>query len=297
MTEAYLLAFNNKNTIFRICFTLKLKIMYHNTLITKDHPQQAELEKVIELMLATLGKCSIYMFGYRECHFYILLFADVSLRGTQLMNEIKESTHKTITATVLAHNVKQLATKQKSQQYFFDQVLQNGQRMALDKAHVPYILNHNPQRDVEADRAYWHKCFAVAQFHLQAVADSEHIDITLCKIALLNTAATQIALGLLRVFLGYTPNEFGLKYLLQLCGHFTVMPSQLFHQQTPEAIRRYKMLCAPTSMLNHWTRLNAAEEDFVWLLDSCRTFLGLATELVTPEFQRLENTLTKSVPS
>jgi hypothetical protein len=99
------------------------------------------------------------------------------------------------------------------------------------------------------------------------------------------------------VFLGYTPNEFGLKYLLELCGHFTVLPSQLFQQQTTEAIRRYKMLCAPTSMLNHWTRLNAAEQDFHWLLDACTAFSQLATELVAPELQRLENKFTKSILS
>ncbi|MEO5777271.1 MAG: hypothetical protein ABIQ27_10210 [Flavobacterium sp.] len=82
-----------------------------------------------------------------------------------------------------------------------------------------------PARDVEADRTYWLKCVAVAQFNLQAATESEQLEVTLCKIALLNTAATQLAMGLLRVFLGYTPNEFGLKYLLQLCGHFTALPA------------------------------------------------------------------------
>ncbi len=34
--------------------------MYHNTLISKDHPQQAELEKVIELILAFSAANSVY---------------------------------------------------------------------------------------------------------------------------------------------------------------------------------------------------------------------------------------------
>ena len=40
--------------------------MYHNTLIKKDHPQQAELEKVIELMLAFSDANTIYFSPHIE---------------------------------------------------------------------------------------------------------------------------------------------------------------------------------------------------------------------------------------
>lgn len=40
--------------------------MYHNTLITKDHPQQAKLEKVIELMLAFSDASTIYFSPHLE---------------------------------------------------------------------------------------------------------------------------------------------------------------------------------------------------------------------------------------
>jgi hypothetical protein len=40
--------------------------MYHNTLISKDHPQQAELEKVIELMLALSDASTIYFSPHVE---------------------------------------------------------------------------------------------------------------------------------------------------------------------------------------------------------------------------------------
>ncbi|MEO5777272.1 MAG: hypothetical protein ABIQ27_10215 [Flavobacterium sp.] len=57
------------------------------------------------------------------------------------------------------------------------------------------------------------------------------------------------------------------------------------------------MLCAPPAMLNHWNRLNAAEQDFLWLLDACQVFLHQANEIVLPELNRLENQYTKSIPS
>jgi hypothetical protein len=275
---------------------------------------QPETQIVVDAIVKAFSACTIFAFGYRSKisldsnlllttihnatrhHFDLLVFYTNPLPngGSIVANKIAESTNGTITATVLLHKVTDLSTKQASQQWFFDTVLRNGQRLHLDTTAPPYLLNHKPTRDVEGDIAYWHKCVAVAQFHLHAAADSEQLDVTLCKIALLHTTATQIALGLLRVFLGYTPNEFGLHYLLRLCGTFTVLPSQLFPQRTPMAIRSYKMLCAPPSMLRHWTRLNSAEPDFVWLLDACTNFLQLAAELVAPELERLGNTQFKS---
>lgn len=278
----------------------------------------AETQIVVDVILKSVAPCTIFVFGYHNTatldssllsspalhsktnhHFDLLIFSTNYFPNgaSNLANTIGEKSGKQIKASVLLHKVTDLTTKQASQQWFFDQVLRNGQRLHLDTVSPPYLLNPMPTRDIVADAAYWHKCVAVAQFNLQAAADSEHLDVTLCKIALLHTVATQVALGLLRVFLGYTPNEFGLKYLLQLCGHFTALPSQLFYQQTPEAIKRYKMLCAPSSMLTHWSRLNASEPDFLWLLDACSAFLRFATELVALELQRLENTNTKSIPS
>lgn len=66
INRSFLLAAINKNTIFRKCFTLKLRIMYHNYLISKNHPQQAELEKAVELVMAFSAICSIYFSPHIE---------------------------------------------------------------------------------------------------------------------------------------------------------------------------------------------------------------------------------------
>lgn len=257
-----------------------------------------EADAILELLLKAAAPCSIYVFGTRSMstvqpentnnHFDILVLTDTPVTGSHLMNEIRMQNDKNVTATVVVHNVKQLATKQRSQQYFFDRVLRHGQRLALDKANVPYILNHSPEQDLETDTRFWHKCVAVAQFNIQAVKDSPQVDVTLCKIALLNTACVQMAIGLIRVFLGYTPNEFGLKYLLQLCGHFTDLPQQVFACNTENVIRINKMLCAPSSMLLHWTKLDAEESDFEVLLQNCEVFLEKAGALAIAELNRLE---------
>lgn len=248
---------------------------------------KAETEMLQEIVVKLAGPCSIYVFGYREAHFYILVICDVSVTATHLMNEISEQTKRTVSATVLLHKPRHLKTKGGSQECFFDQVFRNGQRLCLDKANVPYILNHNPQRDLESDIRFWHKCVAVAQFNIQTAKESPQAEVTLCRVALLNIACVQLALGLIRIFMGYSPNEFGLNYLLQLCGYFTDLPSQVFDRETPEAVKRYKMLCAPPGMLIHWTRLNADESDFEILLDNCQRFLDGSAVLVATELELL----------
>lgn len=289
----------------------KLKAMEHIIL------PPSETQIVADLLVKRLEPYTIFAFGYRNNtssasslvsvqvnteatrhHFDLLVFSakDFPNGASNIANALAEQTNKTITASVLLHKVTDLATQQASQQWFFDQVLRFGQRLSLDTTAVPYLLCHRPSRNIEADGTYWLKCVAVAQFNLQAAAESEQVEVELCKIALLHNACVQIALGLVRVFLGYTPNEFGLKYLLQLCGSFTDLPAQLFYQQTPEAVKRYKMLCAPPAMLHHWTRLSVSEQDFIWLLDACEVFLKQANEIVLLELERFENSSTKSLP-
>jgi hypothetical protein len=276
-----------------------------------------ETQIVVDLLVKRLAPCTIYAFGYRNNtsmlsnllstqvntgatrhHFDFLVFSSKAFPNgaSNISNTLAEQTNKTITVTVLLHKVTDLATQQASQQWFFDAVLRYGQRLCLDATAPPYLLNHRPRRDIEGDRVYWLKCVGVAQFNLQAAVESEHLEVELCKIALLHSACVQIALGLLRVFLGYTPNEFGLKHLLHLCGSFTALPAQLFYQQTPEAVKRYKMLCAPPAMLHHWTRLSASEQDFIWLQDACQVFLKQSNEIVLLELERFENTSTKTLP-
>lgn len=276
----------------------------------------SETQIVVDLLVKRLGPCTIFAFGHRNNntsvsnllstqvnsettrhHFDLLVLSakDFPNGASNIANVLAEQSGKTITVSVLLHKVTDLATKQASQQWFFDAVLRYGQRLCLDATAPPYLLNYRPRRDIEGDRIYWLKCVGVAQFNLQAAAESEHLEVELCKIALLYSACVQIALGLVRVFLGYTPNEFGLKYLLQLCGSFTALPMQLFYQQTPEAVKRYKMLCAPPAMLHHWTRLSASEQDFIWLLDASQVFLKQANEIVLLELERFENSSTKSL--
>ncbi|WP_284651125.1 hypothetical protein [Flavobacterium terrisoli] len=267
---------------------------------SQNLPQEI-IHKIVEIITQQLGTCTVYLLNSRisnhslanfqvntdtvspyYCCILVLTKNNSAITASNLANTIAEQSARTIFASILLHKLSDLNTKQSGLQHFFDKAIRNSQRLCLDKSAPPYIMSNTiPPRDFESDKTFWQKCVAVAQFNIQAAKESPQLEVELCKIALLNTACTQIALGLIRIGLGYIPNEFGLNYLLQLCTHFTTLPTQIFSQQTPLAAKRYKMLCAPPSMLNHWTKLYAPEEDFLYLLDTTQQFLDQSYLFVT----------------
>jgi hypothetical protein len=127
----------------------------------------------------------------------------------------------------------------------------------------------------------------VAAQYIEA-AGSDRLEVELVKVAMLHTAAEFVALGLVRVFLGYTPNCHALRFLFGLCGQFTGLVEGVFPQDDTGSLRRYKMLCAPVAMLRHWERLGAAEEDFDLLEKGCVTFLAEARKV---SFEKIDGLL------
>jgi hypothetical protein len=251
----------------------------------------------------------MYALGYYTTasgshHYYVVVITQQAPQAsaTNLANSLAVASANEITATLLLHKAKDLHTKQSDQLYFFDNLLRHAPRLCLDKAAPPYILaNTIPPRDFANAQTYELKSLTVAQFNIQAAKESPQLEVELCKIALLNTACVHIALSIIRIQWGYTPNEFGLNYLLQLCAQCTTTPfpchsreggnplPSAFKPKTPPEIKRYKMLCTPPSLLNHRTRLHAAESDFFSLLDTCEQFLACSEELVSKHLELIPN--------
>ncbi|RYZ91759.1 MAG: hypothetical protein EOO68_23620 [Moraxellaceae bacterium] len=240
---------------------------------------------ILQIIKHHLGPCTIFTLEENQNNPCLVAFANPKnpRAAATAANRITEKTNTTV--TLLLHKATDLNTSQQDQQWFFYHALR-GQRLALDKAAVPYWPHdHIPEREWEGAEAFWLKCEAVANFNIAAVSESPQLEVGLIKIALLHEAMVQIALGLIRACLGYTPNNYGLRFLLQLCGHFCDLPARAFPQDTPEQQLHYKRLCTPSSMLRHWTRLDAPERDVELLLDACGVFLNDAKELVERTLQ------------
>jgi len=270
---------------------------------------QEPAQKLLQSITKRLASCTVFVLGYahkattlnntnsiphkqENHHFTLLVLATKTAPGlgSNIANTIAEQTQNTITATILLHKPTDLATKQPHQIHFFNQALRFGHRLCLDKHNPPYLVaNTIPPLNQEEDTAFWLKCQAVALFNIQAAKENPQQGVALCKIALLNTACTQIALGLIRVLMHYTPNEFGLKYLLELCNYCTLSDPNchsrlvIDNERNPLSLntKHLKMLCAPPSMLNHWSKLNTPEEDFQCILTATQDFLNQATNTIT----------------
>lgn len=258
-----------------------------NTVLPPEIPQQ-----LVEAIQHRLGACSIYCFGYRQAvveapghHFYLLVFAAKAdgAAGVNIANALAGKSGRGITATILVHSIHDLHNARPHMQHFFDGVFRNALRLSLNKSAVPYLTVSQPVTDLEADKAFWLKCEAVAQFNLYAAANHPYESVGLCKITLLHTAVQQVALALLRTFLSYTPNEHSLRFLLELCGQFTSLPTEAFPNQTAKEQTLYKMLCAPPSLLRHRIHLQTPEADFQHLLTATETFITKASELINKE--------------
>jgi len=257
---------------------------------------ELETKLLLQGVTQALGSCRVYVLGYRTTtevhrllpvptatcvgvHYYVMVLTVGTPKNpaAHVVNCIKMVSGGRVTATVLLHAVTDLGTRQPSQACFYTGVLRYGQRIDGSGLPAPYVLYDVP-RDVAADERYWYKCEAVAQFYLQAVADSVHEAVGLCKIALLHEAVVQVALGLLRMMMGYAPREYGLRFLLELCGYFSDLPREVFGSSI--GAKRYNMLCAPPNGLYYKTRLYVAEEDFEALLACSNLFLEQARVLV-----------------
>lgn len=267
-------------------------------------------QTVLNKVITTFAPCTVYVFGYRSCnasqksqftkdktedlsfqHYDLLVLSPKALPNgaSSVAGSFNVATDKRITITILLHTLSDLATKQASQQCFFDTVMRHGYRLCLDSSKPPYILDNTiPSRDITADWNYWLKCEAVAAFHISAAEQNCLVELELCQIALLHTAVEYTALGLIRIGMGYTPKEYGLDYLLAICLHFTTLPEQLFPKKTTEDLQRYKKICAPPAMLRHWQHLNAAENDVILLLHAAKQWLQQSAFLAISIYESLQ---------
>ena len=266
---------------------------------------------IVNILNKHLAPCTAYCIGSRtqfgnksstllnekdetnaeHVHFDIVVFTKESLleKARLAADDVKVISDRQLSVSILAHRLQHLQTVNACQQWFFYNVLRDGQRLCLDTKNVPYLpFNEIPQRNAEAAKTYWLKCEAVAGFHLNA-ANSDHLDVELIKISLLHTVAEFVCLGLIRVLMGYTPANHTLRYLMELCTHFTDLPQQLFPQNDEASVMRFKRLLAPPSMLRHWDRLEVPDEDFTILYDTCKAFLKQARTLATTKLAGLEN--------
>lgn len=224
----------------------------------------------------------------------LLIFSDNDASGLAetISQSVKAASGTSESVAVLLHKPKSLKTTSKDQQWFFDQVIRFGYRMTLDSKNPPYLNTPGfPERDLAAAQNYWNKCDAVANQYLDSAMASQRLDVELVKTALLTTAAEYATLGLIRLFMGYTPNRHSLKFLFAVSETFTDLHLKIFESDTERGQRCLKRLFAPPNMLRHWDELKIDESDYDFLESACENYLAEATKLALTKLEELNHSL------
>ncbi|RZJ69866.1 hypothetical protein [Flavobacterium sp.] len=269
---------------------------------------QHQTQIVSETLEQILGTNQAYVFGYKDERHYFSVFPTADLRKTNkphldilvfsaktfeglnntLSDLIAQRSRQEFSATILLHQTKHLKERSTDMHWFFDRVLHFGIPLGDYELKTGDPIC-DPERDLVAAEAFWHKCEAVASLYLESALESQRLDIELAKVALLTQAVEYLLLGLVRIFLGYTPIQHNLKFLFSLCGHFTALHEVVFEQETAIGKRNFRQLCVPATMLRQWDKLELPEAEFESLSDACQTFCDEATKLALTKLAQLKN--------
>lgn len=270
-------------------------------------PDQAAL--ITRILHEVFGKTTSYIIGYHcgsatqasallscaeasvdRSRFYIVVFTNVSGDGLheKVSRNVSENSRGTMAVTLLLHKLKSLRAPAADMRWFYERVLHLGYRLETT-SEIPYLKNDfASRRDYEAASSYWYKCESVASLYVESAMAGNRLDVELVKLSLLTQAMQYCALGLIRVFMGYTPTNYSLRYLLDLCGHFTTLPSDIFISGNPDSEKQLKIICTPPTMLRHWDRLEMNEYAYASIASCCSTFIQRAGKLALKELEHLK---------
>jgi len=318
------LEFSNKKTQLRL-LNQQLKtaavsnsssVIMDDVSATNAHKMSEDVQNICKIITDYIPTDAIYCFGkkknehsedlviglskdkVRQTHLYLLVLvkstrANASADLSAIINTKTDSRFK---ATLLVHKTASLKRAVGDQQYFFSKVILDGELLYRADGYKCPLKNENlPQRNPSFAEQFMVERGAIANSFLEAHAERASCTLSTVDQVMLNLVVEHTCLGLIRVFLGYTPNYFSLNYLLNLCSFFTSLPEQFFPRISDEDERLFEMVNAhPSSMRFHYEwEVNYTDMDF--LSSRCSEFVRIAQELTDMELERLKSENTQTV--
>ena len=272
----------------RCCYQLSLR---KQPLVVLDCADPLQL--ITSIVTETVDALALYCIGERtvardvwhpvldgtpaalsHTHYYLLLFVGhfVADAPGNIADRVGTRTNGRCTVTVLMHGKKSLGTSNSDQQFFFYQAMERG-RLLFQAARPPYLgFSTPPARDMEPARGYVEqRKRAVASF---VAAVSENMGtVTRMKVYLLHLIVEHTCLGLLRLFLGYTPNHFSLPFLLELCTYSCPLTALYFPRETDQDKQLFRLLVTSFNALRHGAVDDVNDCDYEVLRRRCLEFV------------------------
>lgn len=217
---------------------------------------------IVHIIRAYLKTAAIYCLDNHEAtmtHYYLLVLVEEHKENAvhDLVDIIKSKTSGKCTATLLIHKVSELQTTSEDQRYFFWNVLDKGLCLYQNQQINLTVLEANPRRHYESASAYL-QCRNVIVNSMESWQENDQwTGYTPLKGVILGQLIEQICLGMIRLFMGYTPNHFSLAYLLEICQYFDPLAGSFFPRHTKEDITLFRLLSS-----SHWILRYSADDQF-----------------------------------
>lgn len=226
---------------------------------------------------------------FESTHYYLFLIVkqfqnDVLGNVAQI---IKEQTAGHSTVTILMHTKKSLHQKAGDQQHFFYQILQRGTLLYQETTNPPFLtFDETPTRNLKSAKMYVMQRDRTKAF----LMDAEGLDgggATKLHVYMMHLVIEQTCLGLIRLFLGYSPNQFALQYLFELCEYFSPLTAEIFPRVTKKDKELLKILSGHTNSLRYGFIDDVQYFDYEVLSNRYLEFVERADKLAAKELERL----------
>lgn len=253
-----------------------------------------DYEKIVsDTVTSYLKTEAVYCFGAAEKsikHFYLLVLVKEGKINAvhDLADIIKSRTKEQCTATLLIHHTSELKTATGDQKYFFLNVIKNGKAL-FKKESAVLEFGDLPVRSITSAKEYLCYRNTVVNYMESWQGDYEWACYAPLKGLMLHTMAEQICLGMIRLFMGYSPNHFALSYLLEICDHFNAEISSYFPRVTEQDRNLFMILSRSYASLRYSGADTFSEEDMNLLQDRYNDFAGFCYTVVKDELARAEN--------
>ncbi|KUJ63876.1 hypothetical protein AR687_01425 [Flavobacteriaceae bacterium CRH] len=252
-----------------------------------------DYEKLVsDTVTSYLKTEAVYCFGTaqkRVKHFYLLVLVKESKVNAvhDLADIIKSRTKEQCTATLLIHHISELKSATGDQKYFFLNIIKNGKALFKKESAVPEF-GDLPVRSITSAKEYLCYRNTVVNNMEKWQEDYEWACYAPLKSLMLHTMAEQICLGMIRLFMGYSPNHFSLSYLLEICDHFNPEISSYFPRVTEQDRNLFMILSRSYASLRYSGADTFSELDMNLLQDRYNDFAGFCTGVVQDELRRTE---------
>ena len=266
------------------------------------------LKLITKIITDTIETSALYCFGQKTSNtstdISILIDNQVSVESTHyylflivkqfqndvlgnVANKIKEQTGGRCNVTILMHTKKSLHQKTGDQQHFFYQILQRGTLLYQETTNPSFLpFDETPTRNLKSAKMYVMQRDRTKAF----LMDAEGLDgggATKLHVYMMHLVIEQTCLGLIRLFLGYSPNQFALQYLFELCEYFSPLTAEIFPRVTKKDRELLKILSGHTNSLRYGFIDDVQYFDYEVLSNRYLEFVERADKLAAKELERL----------